>query len=94
MEKKIVIKTALITLSLLLIPLVVMQFYEDMKWSWFDFAIAGVLLFGTGLIFQWATRKVEARQHRIIIGAMLMGLLVLVWGELAVGTFGTPIAGS
>ncbi len=45
-------------------------------------------------MFQWTARKMETKKHRIIVGFILLGLLVIIWAELAVGLFGTPTAGS
>jgi hypothetical protein len=79
---------------LLLIPLIAMQFSPEVNWSPVDFAVAGVLLFGTGLSCELVLRKVKKTVHRIVIcGAIILALL-LIWMELAVGIFGTPLAGS
>ncbi len=91
-------KTSLILLSiillLLLIPLIAMQFSNDVNWSIMDFVAAGVLLFGTGLTIQFVLRKVKTRKNRILICSFILLLLLLLWIELAVGIFGSPIAGN
>jgi peptidoglycan/LPS O-acetylase OafA/YrhL len=79
---------------LLLIPLVAMQFTTEVNWTLSDFIVAGVLLLGTGLLCELVMRKVPKMKHRIVICAVLLFLLFLVWAELAVGIFGSPIAGS
>lgn len=79
---------------LLLIPLIAMQFTNEVDWNIFDFAIMGVLLTGTGLLCELALRKVKSVQNRIIICAAILFILFLIWAELAVGIFGTPFAGS
>lgn len=79
---------------LLLIPFVAMQFTNEVKWSGFDFAVAGFLLLGTGLMCELVLRKVKKLEYRIGICAALLVALLLVWAELAVGIFGTPFAGS
>lgn len=71
-----------------------MQFTSDVKWSAFDFAVAGTLLFGTGLLLELVLKKVKTTKYRIIISAALFIALFLVWAELAVGIFGTRFAGS
>ena len=85
----------LVTIAIvLLIPLVAMQFSNEVKWSLPDFIAAGVLLLGTGLTCELVIRKVKKIEYRIAIcGAILLALL-LIWIELAVGIFGTPFAGS
>jgi hypothetical protein len=84
----------LIVGTLLLIPLVAMQFSSEVNWKLADFAIAAVLLFGTGLVIDLVIRKVANSEKRIalIIGVVI--ILLLIWAELAVGIFGTPFAGN
>lgn len=79
---------------LLLIPLVVMLFTGEVKWGVFDFAAAGILLFGTGLACELVLRLVKNTGYRIAICAAVLAALVVVWLELAVGIIGTPLAGS
>ena len=79
---------------ILLIPLIAMQFTNEVNWTSSDFIMMGVLLSGTGLLSEFVMRKVKSIDNRIlIIGAILL-VFILIWAELAVGIFGTPIAGS
>ena len=84
----------LIVGSLLLIPLIAMQFTDEVNWTPLDFVIAGVLLLVTGLIFDLVIRKVKNIKYRIAILIILLLGLFLIWAELAVGIFGTPFNGS
>lgn len=79
---------------ILLIPLVAMQFSSEVYWSLFDFAVAGFLLFGTGLILEIILKNVKKTLHKVLLLLGLFFVLFLVWAELAVGIFGTPFAGS
>ena len=79
---------------LLLIPLVAMQFTTEVNWEANDFLAAGVVLLGTGLLCELVLRKVPQTNYRIMICGILLLLLILLWIELAVGIFGSPIAGS
>jgi len=80
--------------SLLLVPLVAMQFTDEVNWEMNDFVIMGILLLGTGLLCELVLRKIKSTLSRIILcGAILLAFL-LIWAELAVGVFGTPWAGS
>ena len=81
-------------MSLLLIPLVAMQFSEEVNWNLFDFIIAGVLLTGTGLLIEYVSRRVSGLRRRKIIIAGIVLVFVLLWAEMAVGIFGSPIAGN
>ena len=79
---------------LLLVPLVAMQFTSEVDWNITDFIIAGILLFGTGLLCELVLRKVKILKNRIIICGIILIVLFLIWAELAVGVFGSPFAGS
>ena len=74
---------------LLLIPLIAMQFTNEVNWDVFDFIAAGVLLLGTGLLCELVIRKVKKRRHRIVFCLAILLALLLFWAELAVGIFGT-----
>lgn len=80
--------------ALLLIPLIAMQFTNEVVWTAFDFLVAGILLFGTGLAIEFALRKISNPKNRLIAVGAILVVLFLVWAEVAVGIFGSPIAGS
>lgn len=78
----------------LLIPFVAMQFTDDVRWNAVDFVVAGVLLLGTGFLIELSIRLVKNIGYRIVLCGALLVALFLVWAELAVGIFGTPLTGS
>lgn len=79
---------------ILLLPLIAMQFTNEVKWTINDFLIAGVLLFATGFAIDLILFKVKSKNKRILISIFVLVVSVLIWMELAVGIFGTAIAGS
>ncbi len=79
---------------ILLIPLVAMQFTDEVNWTLSDFVAMGILLLGTGLMCELVLRNVKNTEYRIVICGILLAVLVLVWLELAVGIVGSPFAGS
>jgi len=93
-ENKRLLGIVLTAALLLLLPLLAMQFTDDVDWGPLDFAIMGILLFGTGLMCEFVLRKIKNNGYRIaLVGAILI-VFFLIWAELAVGIFGTPFAGS
>ncbi|GAB1445712.1 MAG: hypothetical protein KF860_06610 [Cyclobacteriaceae bacterium] len=80
--------------TMLLIPLVAMQFTNEVNWKLMDFVVAGVLLLGTGLLAELVIRKVKNIRYRVVIVLGLLMALLLIWADLAVGIFGTPLSGS
>ncbi len=79
---------------ILLVPLCAMLFTHEVNWTVLDFIVAGTLLFGAGLLCELALRKVKTIKYRIIICIAILLLFALVWIELAVGIFNSPIAGN
>lgn len=86
----------LITVAvLLLIPFVSMQTgIGGARWSKFDFILAGLLLLVTGLACEFVLRMVTSFKYRLAICAAILFVLFIIWAEIAVGLFGTPLAGS
>lgn len=82
------------TSILLLVPLIAMQFTSEVNWTLFDFVLAGTLLLVTGLLCELVLRKVCKTKYHIAICAALLLLVLLIWAELAVGIFGSPISGT
>ena len=83
-----------VVVLLLLIPVVAMQFSRDVNWTGFDFAVMAVLLFGTAMACEFILRKVKTFKNRILICGIALFLFFVLWAEIAVGIFGSPIAGS
>lgn len=79
---------------ILSIPLLAMQFTNEVDWTGSDFIIMGILLLGTGLLCELVLRTVTKTWHRAVLCSLILLGLLLVWAELAVGIFGTPFAGS
>jgi hypothetical protein len=93
MQNKRLILIVLISVVLLLIPLIAMKFTDEVNWTLFNFIIAGVLLIGTGLIFELVIRKTKQIKYRIAINVALLIFFLLIWAELAVGIFGPALSG-
>jgi len=90
-----IIRIALGTALILLIPLVAMQFTDEVNWTLSDFVVMGALLFSVGLIYEFGVRKVADARRRLILGGVLALAFLYVWAELAVGIFNIPgISGS
>lgn len=79
---------------ILLIPLVAMQFTKEVNWDLTDFITMGLLLSITGMGIEIVTRKIKSAKVKIALTLTILFVLFLIWAELAVGIFGSPIAGS
>ena len=87
-------RIALVTGTILLIPLLAMQLTDEVNWNLFDFIVVGVMLIGTGLIYELFVNRLPTPRQRLVAGLVLLAALLLAWAELSVGIFGSPFAGS
>lgn len=85
----------LIAIALLLtLPLIAMQFTEEVNWTSSDFVVAAGLLLSIGLGIDIVLRKVKSTRYRLLLCAGVLFIGFLMWAELAIGLFGSPFAGS
>ena len=84
----------IVVFAILMIPLIAMQFTNEVNWSLFDFIVMGSLLFGAGIASDFVFRNVVQTKYRIGLIALILFVLLLIWAELAVGIVGSPFAGS
>lgn len=82
------------TIILLLIPFIAMQFTSEVNWTALDFIVAGILLMGVGFGIDFVLRKFKTGKYRVAIIIGIIMAFLLIWLELAVGIFGSPLAGS
>ena len=82
------VRIALGTAFILLLPLLAMQFTDEVVWDPADFAVAGVLLFASGLTYELVARKLGNLAYRAAVGVAVMAALILVWLMGAVGVIG------
>ena len=88
MKNKNIFYIVLATTFILLIPLMTMQFTEEVNWDLFDFAFMGALLFGAGLTYKLIARKGSTTAYRAAVGIAVVAALLLVWINGAVGIIG------
>ena len=81
-------------LALLLIPLIAMHYSDEVHWTLIDFVIMGVLLLVAGMWTQRVVKRVKSFPRRATYIILVLLLFLLVWAELAVGIFGSPLAGN
>jgi len=88
MLNKNIIRIALGTALILLVPLLGNHFVNGWNWDLFDFAFAGTLLFGTSLAYELLARKSGKITYRAAVGVALAAAFILVWVNGAVGIIG------
>ena len=77
---------ALATCVLLLVPLVAMQFTDEVRWGPMDFVFMGLLAFGACSAFIIGARRLPHR-YWFAAAAICSAVFLLAWAELAVGVF-------
>lgn len=82
------VRVACAAALILLLPLLAMQVTDEVVWSPADFAGAGALLVGAGLMFELAARRAGNIAYRSAVGVALAAALLLVWLVGAVGVIG------
>lgn len=71
--------------AVLLLPLLAMQFTDEVAWTPADFAFAAALLGSAGLIYEAVAARTRVSLHRKIVGAAIIIVVVVVWAQGAVG---------
>lgn len=74
---------------LLLLPLVAMQFSDEVVWNVTDFVFFGTMLFGAGVALELAARRSGSPAYRIGAGVAIAGAFLVVWVNGAVGIIGS-----
>jgi hypothetical protein len=92
MKNKRLLLIVFYTALVLLLPLLAMQFTNEVNWTATDFIVAGILLLGTGFTIEVVVRFVKTPIYRFTVCAAVIIFILLIWVELAVGIFGTPLA--
>lgn len=89
------LKWALILpVMILLLPIGAMLFTHEVNWGPADFLVAAILLYGASLSIYAVKTKIQSPGIRTGMMVLILLAVLLLWLELAVGLFGSPLAGS
>lgn len=77
-----------VAVSLILTPLVAMQFTREVNWTPFDFLFAAVMIGGTGLLLELAARVSRSWTYRGGAAMALAASFLIIWINGAVGIIG------
>ena len=73
---------------ILLLPLVAMQFTDEVNWSVADFAFAGAIMLGAGVAYELALRRTADSAYRAAAAVALAAVFILLWLSAGVGIIG------
>lgn len=82
----------LATALILLLPLLAMQFTDEVDWDVADFVIFGALIISVGLVYELASRKAKESgnaAYKTAAGLALAAAFLLFWINGAVGIIGS-----
>lgn len=74
---------------LLLLPLVAMQFSDEVSWTVGDFLFAGLLIGIVGVTFELTVRVTRNWAHRAAVVSALAAGFLTIWANGAVGMIGS-----
>jgi multidrug efflux pump subunit AcrB len=76
-----------IVIAVLFIPMLAMQFTDEVKWTLFDFFMASFLLITTLTLVEITLRNFKNKTFKITTVCIILFLFLLIWGDLSVGIF-------
>ncbi len=79
----------ILAVLLLLMPMVAMQFTDDMNWDETDFLALGAMLLAACGAYELAVRMTGNTAYRAAVGLAVVAAFILVWMNLAVGIIGS-----
>lgn len=82
-------RVAGVTVGILLIPFIAMRFTSEVNWTFSDFLIMGILIFGTGMAYTLISRMSDTLSYRLAVGTGVGTGFFLIWSNLAVGLIGS-----
>ena len=74
--------------AILAIPLIAMQFTDEVAWTTFDFIAAGVMLGAAALAYELTTMNKVSLAYRAAVALAVGTAFMLVWVNGAVGVLG------
>ncbi|MEO8597424.1 MAG: hypothetical protein ABI759_29170 [Candidatus Solibacter sp.] len=80
--RKTMLRVALVSLGLLMVPLVASQVVEGWNWNAGSFVFTYVLFFGTGMAYALISRKMGAWAYKAGVGLALVAGFVMGWATM------------
>ena len=87
LNKKRILLTIGFPVLILSIPLIAMQFTNELNWSIFDFILMGVLLFTFSFSVDYIIQKSKNSKQKFLLILTIVLAFLIIWIELAVGIF-------
>ena len=72
---------------MLFLPLIAMQFTDEVNWELNDFIVFGAMLLAAGGVLELASRMTSNRAYRTAVAVAVIAAFILIWVDGAVGIF-------
>ena len=82
-----------ITVAVLLVVFLASLLSDQVTWFIYDFLISGGLIFVFATIETILWNKLKSK-HRLFVVLFVLLVFLILWAEMAVGLFDSPLAGS
>ncbi|MFH1070912.1 MAG: hypothetical protein V1794_14940 [Candidatus Glassbacteria bacterium] len=80
--QKSIIRVALVTAGILLIPFFGNIYVDGWNWHWYTFVLAGTLLFGAGLTYEFVAKRMSNKAYKFAVGLAVGTAFILSWGNM------------
>ena len=80
--QKNIIRAALVTAGILLIPFFGNIYVDGWNWHWYTFVLAGTLLFGAGLTYELVAKRMSNKAYKFAVGLAVVTAFILSWGNM------------
>ncbi len=71
---------AALVASILMLPLL-----ANAPWTISDFIFAGVVLFGSASVYEFTTKNMNNKTHRMVVGIGVLTVVLLIWAWAVAG---------
>jgi len=76
-----IVRAALVTAGVLLIPLWGNTYIDGWNWHWYTFVLAAAFVFSATLTYQLVVKGVSNKAYRFAVGLAVMAAIALTWGN-------------
>ena len=76
---KSIVRAALVTVGVLLIPLWGIFYVDGWNWDWHGFVVAGAFVFSAALTYELVAKAMSNRAYRFAVGLAVATAFVLTW---------------
>jgi hypothetical protein len=90
MRNKGIVRAALVTASVLLIPLWGNTYIDGWHWHWYTFVLAAAFLFSGGLTYELIARTKSNRAYRFAVGLAVATAFALIWANRVLAAYENP----